>query len=326
MLQMDRRAFVLSSAAAAAGFGLSGSLEIVPSALAQAAAANPLNPKGSTAHKFKIGSVEVTTVFEGGGIRDLPIDFVKNAAVADVNASLKASGLDEGKLPNAYTLTVVKIGQRTIMFDSGFGTIGPAGTGQFAANLTAAGIDPASITTIAVTHFHPDHIFGLFTKDNAQVFPNVEIVVPETEYRFWSDPAVIAQLPEPRRGIAQRVQATMPQWKNLRQVAADKDVVPGIRALATNGHSPGHTSYFVDGGSAQMLVLGDLTTIPAINMRNPGWHVVFDQDANMAEASRRKMFDRAVADKVVCTGYHWGMPGAGTVVNDGNGYALVPVA
>jgi hypothetical protein len=74
------------------------------------------------------------------------------------------------------------------------------------------------------------------------------------------------------------------------------------------------------------MVLGDITNIPAFNMRNPGWHISFDQDAEMAEATRRRIFDRVVADKIVCTGYHWGMPGAGTVEKDGGGYVLKPVA
>jgi hypothetical protein len=72
-------------------------------------------------------------------------------------------------------------------------------------------------------------------------------------------------------------------------------------------------------------VLGDVTSIPPINLRNPGWHVMFDQDAQLAEATRRRVFDRAIADKTICTGYHWGMPGAGSIAKDGNGYALVPV-
>ena len=79
-------------------------------------------------------------------------------------------------------------------------------------------------------------------------------------------------------------------------------------------------------GDAQLLVLGDVTTGLAVNVANPGWHVMFDQDAAMAEATRRKTLDRIIADKIVATGYHWGMPGAGTLQKDGNGYALVPVA
>ena len=150
--------------------------------------------------------------------------------------------------------------------------------------------------------------------------------MPEVEYKFWMDPGVIATLHESRQGIAKRTQATLGSWKNVKQVAADKDAVPGVRAVATPGHTPGHTSYLVSSGSSQLLVLGDVTNIPQINLRNPGWHVMFDQDAPTAEATRRKTFDRIVADKIIATGYHWGMPGAGTVAKDGNGYVLQAVS
>jgi glyoxylase-like metal-dependent hydrolase (beta-lactamase superfamily II) len=175
------------------------------------------------------------------------------------------------------------------------------------------------VTTIVITHFHGDHITGLMAKDtNAPIFPNAEILVPAAEYKYWTDTSVTA-------GAAKRIQAVFPGWKNIKQFEGDKEVAPGVRAIGTPGHTAGHTSYQVSSGKRQLIVLGDVTNIPALNLKNPGWHLAFDSDAQLAEANRRKIMDRAIADKATLTGYHWGVPGAGTIKKDGNGYALVPV-
>ncbi len=324
MPTISRRSVILSATAAGIAFGLDRKLEIIPSAFAQAAA-HPLNPKGLTSHKFKVGSIEVTTVYDGGILRDHNPAFVKNASVDDVKAALKKAGMPDDKLPNTYTVTIVKVGGKTVMFDAG-NAAGRPDVGKLRENAKAAGIDLAKLDAIAVTHFHPDHIFGLMTKENGQIYANTQIIVPENEYKFWADPGVIAKLPKNRQGIAKRVQATMTSWKNLAKGSSGKEIVPGVTAVDTAGHTPGHTSYLVSGGGGQLMVMGDVTNVPAFNLVNPGWHIMFDQDANLAEANRRKLFDRAIADKLVCTGYHWGMPGAGTLAKDGNSYVLKPVA
>jgi glyoxylase-like metal-dependent hydrolase (beta-lactamase superfamily II) len=208
-----------------------------------------------------------------------------------------------------------------VLFDSGTG----AQLAPTAGNITknnlwqAAGIDPAQVTNIVISHFHADHISGLMAKDtNAPIFPKAQIHVPAAEYKFWTNPATTA-------GAAKRIQAVFPGWSNIRQFEGDTEVVPGVRAIATPGHTPGHTCYHIGSGNQQLIVLGDLTNIPALFVRNPGWHAMFDSDGPLAEANRRKMFDRVIADKVTITGYHYGFPGAGTIAKDGNSYVFTPV-
>lgn len=320
MYHLDRRTFVLGSGAAAVAFGLDKPLEFIAPANAQAAKPTPF-------HRFKVGDVEITQIFEGLAVRPHNPAFIKNASVDDTKAALRAAGLSDENVTVPFTITVARSGGKLIMFDSGTGgQLAPTAGLMAKEGFQAAGIDPAQISTIVVTHFHPDHIFGLMAKDtNAQIYPNAEIMVPAKELAFWTDAGVIAKLPETAHGLARRVQATFPTWKNVKPIEGTKEILPGIVPVASNGHTAGHTSYLIGSGSSQLLVLGDVTNIPALFVKNPGWHVMFDGDAAAAEATRRRLFDQAIADKTIVAGYHYGMPGAGRIEKDGNGYTFVPV-
>lgn len=316
----SRREFVISAAAAGAAFGVASRMTFLPSAIAKEAL-----EKGF--HTFKAGGIEVTTVFDGVWEKPHDPGFIVNASVDDTKAALKAAGADDGKVVIPFTVTFVKLGSKTIMFDAGTGAQLSPLAGKLAANMQAAGIDRKSVSTVIVTHFHPDHIFGLMEKDtNAQVYPGAEIIVPAAEMKFWTDPGVLQKLPEAFQGLAKRIQATLPTWKNVRQVESDAEVLPGVHAIPAFGHTPGHTAFMMGSGKDQLFVLADITNVPAIFAKHPGWHSVFDADAAAAEAVRRKLFDRVIAEKAVMTGYHYGLPGAGTIQKDGDGYAFVPVA
>jgi len=316
MLNLSRRDFVVSAGLAVA-LGLDGRLAISP-AFAQKTA-DPA--KGFVT--YKVGGADVTALYDG--IWEKPHDpaFIANASVDDVKDAMVKAGLPADFVSIPFTVVVVRNGGKTVLCDSGTGGQVQPTAGKMMANMKAAGIDPATIDTILISHCHPDHIFGLMEKDtNKAVFPNAEVVISDVEYKFWTDPAVIDRLPEARKGLARRIQAVFPTWKNIRQVSGEPEVAPGIRFVSAPGHTPGHRAFHLASGARELLISNDTAYVPALVVANPGWHGQYDQDAATAEASRRKLLDRVIADKVMICGYHFPFPGAGTVAKDGTGYAL----
>jgi glyoxylase-like metal-dependent hydrolase (beta-lactamase superfamily II) len=317
MPTVSRRDVVASSALAAA-LGLVSPVTVIVPAHAQKTP-SPAKPF----HQYKVGAFECTAVYDG--IWEKPHDpaFIKNASVDDVKQAMRAAGLTDEFVSIPFTPLLVNTGRDLVLFDAGTGGQVQPTAGRLLDGMKQAGIEAGKITKIMISHFHPDHIFGLMEKDtNAQTFPNAEIVVSAAEYKFWTDPAVVDKLPAARQPLAKRIQATFPTWKNIRQVDGEVEVAPGIRTVATPGHTPGHVSFHIASGGAQMIYSGDTFYQPALSLKTPHWQGVFDQDGPLAEKSRRALADRIVADKVLVSGYHFPWPGAGTLAKDGAGYAL----
>jgi glyoxylase-like metal-dependent hydrolase (beta-lactamase superfamily II) len=317
MFEISRRDLILGSTGAALAFGLNGPVSFIGAAQAQRAA---------DSLKYKVGDIEVFSLHEGAIERVLNEGFVKNAALDDVKKALTAGGIGPDKFDNPFTVTAIRTGGKVVLFDTGFGANGPATVGKLADNMKAAGLDPATVSTVVISHFHPDHISGLWVKEtSAPVFPNAEIMMPEIEYKFWTDPERVEKVPEANRPVVKRIQATFPTWKNIKQYNDGADIAPGVKAIATPGHTVGHMSFLVASGGQQLFIQGDVTGIHQLFVRNPGWFSMFDADAPKAEATRRAFFDRVIAEKGMIAGYHFGFPNVGTLTKDGNGYAFAPV-
>lgn len=311
---------VVASAALAAALGVGAPVTLITPAQAQ-----KTPPPATPFRRFAVGAFECTAVYDG--IWEKPHDpaFIKNASVDDVKRALRAAGQTDEFVPIPFIPLVVSTGRDLVLFDAGTGGQVQPTAGTLLDNMKEAGLDPGKITKIMISHFHPDHIFGLMEKgSNAALFPNAEIVVSTAEYKFWTDPAVIEKLPEARRPLAKRIQSTFPVWKNIRQVDDEMEVAPGIRSIATPGHTPGHIAFHIASGGEQMIYSGDTFYQPALSLRTPHWHGSFDQDGPLAEKSRRALADRIVADRVPVAGYHFPWPGAGVLEKDGSGYALTP--
>jgi glyoxylase-like metal-dependent hydrolase (beta-lactamase superfamily II) len=321
MVTMSRRS-VLASAGVAAAFGLSSRLQFVSPAHAE----TPLEPTIGF-YKYKVGDIEVNAIYDGIWRKPHDPAFIKNASVEETKAALAKAGLTTDFMPIPLTVVVLKIGDKLVMVDAG------SGVGQWQANAThlpadmnAAGIDHTKISTILVSHFHPDHVWGLMEKGtNAAVFPGAELIVNSTEYNWWTDPGRLQTLPEGRRAAGKRIADVFPTWKNWKLVEDNAEVAPGVRLIASVGHTPGHSAFLVSSGKEQLMVSNDTMYVPALLAPHPEWQGAYDQDGPTAVVTRRKLVDRVIADKMMICGAHFPFPGAGAFVKDGNAYAFTPV-
>jgi glyoxylase-like metal-dependent hydrolase (beta-lactamase superfamily II) len=325
MLATSRRNLILTAAVAGAALGLNGSLAIA----APPRKRQTTDPAGGFV-RYKVGDAECTAIYDGVWEKAHDPKFFSNATVDETKQALAAARLTTGFVTIPITVFVIKLNDKLVMCDTGGGdqvqAFNPNSifvSGRMKANMKAAGIDPKKIETILISHFHPDHIFGLLEKGtSAPAFPNAEIIVPAAEYKWWTDPSIITRLPEGRRPLARRIQGVIPHWKNVLPVEGEDEVVPGIRFVHAPGHTAGHTAFHVSSGNEQLMLSNDAAYVPAFSFPHPDWHGVFDQDATTAEASRRKLLDRVVADKMMICGTHFPWPGLGKIAKDGTGYAL----
>lgn len=304
---IDRRALLKSGAAAAA------------------LAALPL-PAWAREGMFrtKLGTAEIVTLFDGSVSRKIDASFVRNAPFEEVQKALADAGMNADAYVIPFTQTVFVNGNRRVLIDTGTGgQFGPT-TGKMLDNMQAAGLAPAQIDTIVISHFHPDHINGIKTKDNALAFPNAEIHVPAAEWAHWMDDARMNAAPEAARGTFANVRRIFGDIaERVKRFDWGKEVAPGITAVDASGHTPGHTAFALASGGKSAMALADVTNRPELFARYPDWQVMFDSDGEKARLGRRKLLDMAATEKMLVTGYHFPSPAAGTIVKDGNGYRYV---
>ena len=323
MFEVSRRDLILGAAGAYAAFGIDRPIAFVDAAYAQQSGTPPFR-------KYRVGDVEVFSLIDG--MRDVPLreGMVRNVGVEQVKTVLRTAGFPENQAPVRFIVMALKLRDQVVLIDSGTGghPIYGQGNGRLFESMAAAGLDPKEIKTILISHLHGDHIYGLIDNEtNAQVFPNAEIVVPAAELEWWTRPGVESiDLGPTRKGLAQRIQATIATWKNVRPFEGEPELLPGVHVVQAPGHSPGMVTHLVASGGRQFLISADVVNLSPHIQTNPEWQLAIDQDPQMAVETRKKIFDRAVADKLTISGTHWLMPNVGTFARDGSGYAFVAEA
>ena len=317
MIEFNRRQALVGGVAAAAA--TAGGMNVTP-----ASAQTPAAMSGVFRHT--LGDAEVIQILEGIRAIKMPDGFITNLSKEQTNAAFEAAFMPEGIFRNPYCPSVVKAGGKTIVIDTGQGLSAMAATkgelGHHRANLAAAGIDVKAVDIVLISHFHGDHIGGLKNPDGTPAYPNAEIKVPAVEQAYWTDEGNMAKTPKSNQGNFANVKKIFEGLKTT-PYEAGKEVFPGITAIATPGHTPGHTSFIVASGNKRVLIQGDVALAPEVFVRHPDYQIVFDVLGDVAVATRKKVYDMALAEKMPIIGYHFPFGTVNYVEKAGAGYRLV---
>ena len=328
MTDLDRRQLLGGAAAATAAAALSS----FPASTAGAA----VPPSGTQApgfYRYKVGSLECTSINDGARSFPMPDTFVKNVPKEEALAAAEAAYMPKGMVTVPFNPQLINTGGKLVLIDCGNGVANlepsKGAVGRTLQNLAAAGVDPKSVDVVLMSHLHPDHTNGIRALDGSMAFPNAEIMVPAKDWEFW--------MSEENAAKAESNQMMKNYFANVRKIYAGieskvtrydwgKEVVSGITSIAAPGHTPGHTAFAIASGDSKILIQSDVTNIPELFLRNPDWHVAYDVDPATAQETRHKFYDMAAAEKATVVGFHFAFPSIGHVEKDGTKYRLVPIA
>lgn len=315
MTHITRRNFGLATIAAPA----------IITVAQQAAIASEGRAEAPALFDAPLGRYRITALFDGMGPLQKGMFFGDAAAI---DAALAAGGIVGDALPAPINAFLLQSDDRTILIDAGIGDVdmlGP-GLGRVSDALTAAGVSPADVDLIIVTHAHPDHIGGLISNGNA-VFSNAEVAITEAELGFWGDEGTMAQAPAEAQGLFQLAQAVYKAYGDqIRPVASGTEIAPGLTLELSPGHTPGHALVHIDGGERELLMVADTLHSSVLHTALPDVGFGFDTDPAEAAKSRRRVFDRAATDKLLIAATHVPFPGFGRFVQSGEAYAFVPAS
>jgi glyoxylase-like metal-dependent hydrolase (beta-lactamase superfamily II) len=326
MTQLDRRSVLTGAAAASAATALAPLAASVGHA-----SAPPVGKQNAGFYRYKVGSIEVTVVTDGSNTFKFSETHLTNKTRADLNSALEAAYYPKDQMTTPYNPIVVNTGGKLVLIDTGTGEANYERTkgkvGQTQANLKAAGIDRNAIDLVVISHFHGDHINGIITPDKKLAYPNAEVLVPAAEWKFFMDDGEMSRASGARMtAVFKGARAVFDAiGRKVTPYEPNKEIAPGITSVATPGHTPGHSAFIVASGNGKVFVQGDVTHVPFVHVRNPGWHAFYDQDGPMAEATRRKVYDMLVAERLPVQGFHYPFPSLAHVEKTSTGYREVMV-
>lgn len=295
-------------------------------AFLQGAAAVPL--VGALPHltraDISLGSATLTTVSDGSLM--LPGSFIFDHMPKDELAPILTEyGISDAPLTPECNLALYRDGTNTVLFDAGSGPDFMPTAGALLDSLDAAGLAPEDITHVVFTHAHPDHIWGLIDEFDDPLFYDATYMMGRAEWDYWWDPDTVNTIGDARAAFAVGAKRRMEVIEDSVQLFDNgQEILPGIAAVSTPGHTPGHMSFELRNGTDSALVIGDAIGNHHVAFRKPDWISGSDQDGDMAAGTRKVLFDRITSEQMQIVGFHLPQGGLGRVDKDKEGYVFVP--
>jgi glyoxylase-like metal-dependent hydrolase (beta-lactamase superfamily II) len=230
-----------------------------------------------------------------------------------------------GEWMSPYICLVIKTGEHLVLMDTGAGGLAPT-TGKLLQNLKAEGIVPEDIDTVILSHGHPDHIGGNTDAQGKPAFPNARYVMWKGEWDFWTSEQAEQRLDEHVGEILLKFarENLPPIQGQVDLFDRETEIVPGIRAVAAPGHTPGHMALEISSKDEKLLCIADGVLHP-IHLEHPEWHAAVDFDPKRVVATRRRLLDSVAARKALVFAFHFPFPGLGRVVKKGEGWQWQPI-
>ena len=275
-------------------------------------------------HTIKLGDTEITTLSDGN--LSLPAGFIFGPMDQEkLPAVLEPFGLTpRSALTPPCNVTLLRDAERTVLFDVGSGSGFQSGVGQLVDALDSIGVAPEDITHVVFTHGHPDHLWGVLDDFDEPLFLEAQHMMGRAEFDYWMSPETITSIGEARASFASGAKRRLEIVGEGMMLFKDgEEVLPGVAARLTPGHTPGHMSFEVRSGSESVMIVGDAIGNHHVAFARPDWRSGSDQDEELAAKTRIALLDSIATDQMRMIGYHLPEGGLGRAERADEGYKFV---